>query len=598
MNPGFADAFAALHFLRPLWLLGLLALPPLALWWRARQRRRSVWRDAVDAHLLPHLLEAGSGARGHGGLWLGMLAYALAIAALAGPSWRMTAQPLQQGEAPLVIALDLSTAMLANDLPPSRLLQARARIATLLREREGGQVGLVAFADDAFTVAPLTDDTANVALFLDALSPDVMPVDGSEPARAIGLSVQLLRQAGFEHGDILLLTDHADAAARTAASGAADGGYRVSVLGLGDADGAAYRRSDGSIARARLDAGSLRALAAAGRGEYRAIEAGALGAGDLEALGMLAARGAGRDAGRGRALVPQDGGYWLLPVLMLLALPAFRRGSAFAAVLLCLCLPWVPMQAQAQAKVQANVQEGSLWRRGDQVAHARSVEGESAYRNGAFADAARAWQALPGADAAYNRGNALAKSGRYEDAIAAYDEALRLQPGMADAIANRRAVEAALKRKPPPSPRDNSRGDRERKPEQGKPKPNAGDPGGTGEGEHADESATPSSPADTSRADARDSGNAAQPPQAAEEQRQRDADAAQRARMQRALEGDVQAHDGKQVQGDSERAESAADREQQRANEAWLRRVPDDPGGLLRAKFRLEHERRQQSDAN
>jgi len=581
--------FAALHFLRPLWLFGLLALPLLALWWRTQERRRSAWRDAVDPHLLPHLLASGSGVRGNGALWLGALAYALAIVALAGPSWRMTAQPLQQGEAPLVIVLDLSTATLANDLPPSRLLQARAKIAQLLRERAGGQVGLVVFADDAFAVAPLTGDAANVALFLDALSPDVMPVDGSDPARAIELSAQLLKQAGFERGDILLLTDHAGASARTAAAQAADSGYRVSALGLGDADGAAYRKSDGSIARARLDAGSLRALVAAGGGEYRAIKAGALGAGDLEAIGVLAARGAGADVARGgKALVPQDGGYWLLPALMLLALFAFSRGSAFAAVLLCLCLPWAPARAQ----------EGGLWRRADQAAHARSVEAESAYRKGAFAEATREWQGLPGADAAYNRGNALAKAGRYEDAIVAYDEALRLQPGMADALANKRAVEAALKRKPPPPPHDNSRGDQKQKTDEGKPKPNAGDPGSTGEGENADESDSPTSPADTSRADARDPGKAAQPPQAADEQRQRDADAAQRKQMQRALEGDVQAQEGKEVEGKPERAENAADREQQRANEAWLRRVPDDPGGLLRAKFRLEHERRQQSGEN
>lgn len=582
---------AALHFLRPWWLLGLLGLPLLALWWRTQERRRSAWRDAVDPHLLPHLLAGGDGVRGNGALWLGMLAYALAVVALAGPSWRMTAQPLQHGEAPLVIALDLSTATLANDVPPSRLLQARAKIAQLLRERAGGQVGLVVFAGDAFTVAPLTDDAANVALFLDALSPDIMPVDGSEPARAIELSAQLLQQAGFERGDILLLTDHADAAARSAAARAAASGYRVSALGLGDAEGAAYRGSDGSIRRARLDAGSLRALAAAGNGEYRPIEAGAPGAGDPEALGVLAARGGAGDA-HGKALVAQDGGYWLLPVLMLLALFAFRRGSAFAAVLLCLCLPWTPVHAQ----------EGSLWRRPDQTAHARSVEAESAYREGAYDQALRGWRGLPGADAAYNRGNALAKSGRYEDAIAAYDEALRLQPDMVDALANKRAVEAALKRKPPPSPRDNSRGDQKQKPDQGKPKPDSGEGGDAGEGEDADKSESPSSPADTSRADARDpdrdAGKTAQPPQAADQQRQRDADAAQRAQMQRALEGNAQAQEGKEVEGKPDHAESAADREQRQANEAWLRRVPDDPGGLLRAKFRLEHERRQQSGEN
>lgn len=577
----------ALQFLRPAWLLALLVLPLLALWWRRRRQRRSIWRQSVDPHLLPHLLDSGGGARGSGGPWLGLLAGALAICALAGPSWRSVEQPLQPGAAPLVIALDLSSAALATDLPPSRLLQARARIAALLRERRGGQAGLVVFADDAFTVAPLTSDTANVALFLDALAPDVMPVDGHRPAHAIDRSIELLRRAGFDRGDILLLTDGADAVARSAAARAAAAGYRVSALGLGSAAGAAYRKADGSIAHARLDAGSLRALAAAGGGAYGDWTAGTR---DLAALDVRDAPPGGSAAARGgTALVPQDGGYWLLPALMLLALLAFRRGGAFALVLL-VCLPWPPAQAQ----------EGGWWRRADQAAHARSAQAEAAYRRAEFARAAEAWKALPGADAAYNRGNALAKAGRYEDAIAAYDQALRLQPGMADAIANKQAVQAALKHRPPPSPRDDSRGDQTTSPDSGQPRPGAGDPGGQGETGENGPLGEPTLPSpDTSRPDARKPAAGEPPsPPAGDEARQRDADAAQRAQMQRALEGKAQAGNEETVERAPERAESAAERERRQAGDAWLRRVPDDPGGLLRARFRLEHERRQRSGAD
>ena len=180
MATGFASALSDFHFLRPLWLWALLVLPLLAWSWRSRRRRDSAWRDVVDPHLLAHLLDMRSGRKGMAAsLLLALCAVALAVLALAGPTWRKVDQPLLQGQAPLVIALDLSSAVLANDLPPSRLLQARAKIDALLRQRAGGQVGLVAYADDAFTVAPLTDDAANVALFLDALAPDVMPVDGS-----------------------------------------------------------------------------------------------------------------------------------------------------------------------------------------------------------------------------------------------------------------------------------------------------------------------------------------------------------------------------------------------------------------------------------
>ena len=421
MNPDSIAAvysgLAAPHFLRPQWLLALLALPLLAVWWWRRHIRSSAWRDAVDPHLLPHLLESRPGTQGRLAWWTGMVAFALAVCALAGPSWQRVEQPLWQSRAPLVIALDLSGTMLATDLPPSRLAQARAKLATLLRDRAGGQVGLIAFADDAYTVAPLTDDAGNVALFLDALAPDIMPLygrssDGSRADRAIERSARLLRQAGFDRGDILLLGDHADAGARDAAVAAARAGYRVSVLGLGTSAGAAYRDGAGGIAQARLDAVSLRALAQAGGGEYATLTAGD---GDLAALGVLDPRQAGTVATQGqKTWLWHDQGYWLLLPLLLLAVFAFRRGGALAALLPCLLLlPWQPARA-------AGV---DWWQRADQQAHQQLEQGAQAYRGEDFAAAEKQWQGLPGADAAYNRGNALAKQGRYADAIAAYDEA-------------------------------------------------------------------------------------------------------------------------------------------------------------------------------
>ena len=226
--------WTALHFLRPHWLWALLALPALWALWRLRQRRENVWHSVVDAHLLPHLLEQG-GKAVRGAVWMGALGYAVAVFALAGPSWRQGEQPLFQSRAPLVIALDLSSAIAASDLPPSRLLQVRAKLATLLRERAGGQVALVAYAGEAFTVAPLTDDAGNVALFLDALEPDVMPVDGQDAGKAIGWSVRLLQQAGFERGEILVISDRADGAGHLAAADALRQGFRVSALGVGTA---------------------------------------------------------------------------------------------------------------------------------------------------------------------------------------------------------------------------------------------------------------------------------------------------------------------------------------------------------------------------
>ena len=569
-----------LQFLRPWWLLALFALPLLAWAWRARQRQRSAWRDVVDPHLLPHLLEDGGG-RGARAPWLALVALALAILALAGPSWRQREQPLWQTRAPLVVAIDLSGSVLANDLPPSRLLQARAKVAELLKQRAGGQVGLVAYASDAYTVAPLTDDTANVALFLDALAPDVMPefgsaADSGNAANAIAQSQRLLEQAGFSAGDILLLTNAADGEAKAEAANAARAGYRVSVLGLGTATGAAWRRGDGSISHSALDAASLRALASAGDGRYATL---GTGDGDLRALGVLDPQRAGAMAAQGeKAAIGIDEGYWLLPPLLLLALLLFRRGGAFAALFaVAFLLPALPAQAA----------DGTLWKRADQQEHARMQRGAEAYHKGDFAGAAQTYAGMSGAEGQYNYGNALAKQGEYEQAIAAYDRALRRQPGMADAVANRKAVEDAMKRKPPQGGKQQQQQNQNQKPGQ------QGQPNQDGQGK-------PQSQQDPQKQRNQQQGqqpttNKQQPePQQAQKpgdaEAQQRADAAQRQQMQQALQRKGQA--GQPDSPTRERPETEAERERRIASEAWLRRVPDDPGGLLRAKFRLEYERR------
>jgi Ca-activated chloride channel family protein len=608
---------ASPHWLRPQWLWCLLALPGLAWWWRRRQHMRSVWRAHVDPHLLPRLLDDAGGRRAAGG-WLALLGGMLAICALAGPAWEKTPQALWQTRTPLMIALDLSSASLAPDLPPSRLLQARGKIARLLATRAGGQVGLVAFADDAYTVAPLTEDAANVALFLDALSPDVMPVDGSRADRAIERSARLLQQAGFERGDILLLTDHADDAARTAASAAHRDGYRISALGLGTPSGAAYRDAGGRIGQAHLDAESLRALSAAGGGAYAAL---APGDGDLAALGVLDPQRADADAGvhTGAALW-HDQGYWLLLPLLVLALFAFRRGGVLAMLLLLAWLPWQPAQA---APID-------WWQRPDQRAHAQFERGTQAYRQRDYAAAAGRWKVLPGADAAYNLGNALAEQGDYDAAIAAYDRALRLRPHMADALTNRARVLQAKQRRQPSQP-----GQTPDQPSSGQPQPGqsrssskaqqGSKPGAQNDAQHGSGTRSPSQaqpPQDgrsqsperspvsrsqttpsTPRSEA-PSGEAGQatPETPADAKAQQQADAAQRQRMQRALRETSAEHPGQEQAGKDKQpgttqtsgaSETPQQRERRIANEAWLRRVPDDPGGLLRAKFRLEYERRQ-----
>ncbi|MFA4137884.1 VWA domain-containing protein [Xanthomonas perforans] len=589
----------SLHLLRPTLLWALLAIVPAAALWHWRRRDADVWRQSVDAHLLPKLLVSG-GRRGWLGFVLAALTYALAVLAMSGPSWRQTEHPVFQSSMPLVVVLDLSSSANATDLPPSRLLQARAKLATLLRKRAGGEVALLVYAGESFTVAPLTEDSANVALFLDALSPSVMPVDGKRADRAIDAAAQLLQQAGFKQGEILLVSDSADRSAESSARVARSRGFSVSALGVGGERGAAYRTASGEIAQAKLDEGSLRTLAAQGGGRYARI---APDDADLRALGVLdpsqqplADETAESDGGKSWL----DEGYWLVLPVMLLSLLAFRR-RAVVAVLAMVCV--LPLAQPAHAA------DGTLWQRADQVQQQRLDAGVQAYRKGDFAAAQKAFEAVPTDEGLYNLGNALARQGQYDAAIAAYDRALKQHPNQQDAIANRAAVDAARKRQQQTN-KDGKGQSKDLKPsgQDGKGQQQAGQnqqdkqSGQDGQNQH-DSKNQPSEgqpPQDGRPQDAQaKNGQGEQrkqdtPPQSADAKAQQQADEAQRRKMQQAMAqaGNKQA-DASGKQEAAVAGETPEQREQRQAVDAWLRRVPDDPGSLLRTKFRLGYERRQ-----
>jgi Ca-activated chloride channel family protein len=572
------SGFEALHFIRPAWLL-LLPLAVLLPWsWRRSRRPAGDWAQVCDPHLLRWLSvqqgeaavrSAWGRALGRTAPWLAGLALAVAIVALAGPSWHKLADASWSARDARVIALDLSRSMLAEDLRPNRLTRVRYRLADLLAETEEGQVGLVSFAGDAFVVSPLTNDMNTIANLLPALQPDIIPVAGSRADHALDLAADLLQRSGLSGGQLLLVTDSADSRVAAKARELRDRGILTSVLAVGTPKGAPIPSGGGfvndragNVVIARLERERLQAVAEAGGGRY--AELSSTSGPDGVWLDREHSEFARRDDALGERW--RDAGPWLVLLLLPLALAAFRRGLFFA----------LPLFLVGGLSLPGDATAGwwdDLWLTDDQqawralseedpaaaAALARNPElaGEAWYRSGEYINAQDAWlRGEVSADTHYNRGNALAHMGDYDGAIAAYNRALELQPGMEDAEHNREVVEQ-LKQEQERQQQEqeqNQQGD--------------GSEQQPGDGESQEEQQGEQQPSEDAEGESGE---------------QEEGDEGQ--------EGDQQ--EGAEPQGDpaGEFAEAWSEEDAQ-AMEQWLRRIPDDPGGLLRRKFRNEYLRR------
>jgi Ca-activated chloride channel family protein len=592
------------HFLRPLWLLALAGLP--LLFWLAARPARDLgdWRRVLDPELLPHLvLDPGRERRRRSGPWLAAL-WVVACVALAGPAWERIQDPVVEPQQARVLILSLSDSMLAADLAPNRLQRARMKLADLIAASRGWQLGLLVYAGDAFTVAPLTDDPRTLLAQVDALHPDLMPVQGSRLDLALQRAANLLRDAGFAGGDLVVLADDADSRAVAVAAGLAREGMRTSLLGFGTvagapiplAEGGFRRDAGGNLMLPRLDPARLHAVAQAGRGRYLEVRP------DRSDVDLLAAPPAVRlGQGEGERVGERylDRGPWLALLLLPLALIAWRRG-ALAGLALLLALP-LPADAYDLA---------DLWQRREQRAHAALLAGEharaaewssdparrgaAAYRDGAFETAIEAFRDAPGASGRYNLGNALAMAGRFEEAIAAYREALAIDPGLEDAQANLDAIREWLERQPPqgadgsgegaPGEGDDGRRD-------GAGDATSGREAGAGSGAEAQPEQAEEHAPRPGDADGQPEDETLPPAEAQPATDGPDVAAAARALAQE-LEAALADAEGPAGSEAIDAAEREAE-EQRQMVEQWLRRVPDDPGALLRRKFAVEHRRRQ-----
>jgi len=589
------NAWQVFHFLRPWWFLGLAPVALIVGFYSWHKHHAGNWATIINPELLPFLMQGKAPSDGlsiKSLITTLTLAWIICITSLAGPTWEQLPQPVHRQDSALIIVFDLSPSMLAADLAPSRLVRGRYKLIDILKRRTEGVSGLVVYGGDAHTVSPLTEDSNTIVSLVPVLHPGLLPQYGSNVEDAIQVAVNLATSGGYQQADILLISDGVDPSAISEITSIIKdkGEYRLSILGVGTENGAPIPLGSGGFVKdtrsgnviiPKLNISDLRRLASANNGNYQTISNDDRDIDNL--LGAMESLFGDSTQQTDRSFdLWDDQGYLLTLLLIPILLLTFRKGAVVVLLL-------APLLFQSNSVEALEWQD--LWATGDQqgaealeldnAERAKSLfthpqwRGSAAYRAADYETAAEAFFTDETANGLYNSGNALAKSGDFDIAIEAYERALELEPALEDAIFNRDLLEK-LKQEQEQEQEEQSQEQQDQ------------------------ESSEQQQEQDSEQSDKNGDPSDEQPPE--QESEQQDESATPEEESEEESEKKEQQESEKKQNESEQQAErqtselemSEEEKQEQREIDAMLRRIPDDPGGLLRAKFRYESQQRKQ----
>ncbi|MBT82311.1 MAG: hypothetical protein CL587_18215 [Alteromonadaceae bacterium] len=635
------------HFLRPEWFAALLPLCLLILLIRQYRRSQSGWQSVIPSHLYKHLIAGKAVAGKQAPLSLLALCWFICVVALAGPVWERLPQPVFQVQEGHVVVIDMSLSMRATDVSPDRLTRAKYKAIDLINSIDEGETGLVAYAGDAFTISPLTADAGNLVALLPGLSPEIMPVAGSDPYRGIQEAADLLQNAGYQQGNIYWLTDGITLPqAQDLRSLISELPYTVNILGVGTEEGAPIRQLDGQLLKdqrgqiviPKLRGQQLQNLAGASGGVYSKLSAGDSDIKRLTGRNLLH-----NNAEETGEQTSQDGDQWaeLGPWLLLLILPfaayAFRRGVVLTVLLIPL-LAATPQPVFAQTGVpvkdgkpeaetpvtpwyetpflNADQQGAKEYDAGNfdtaaDIFKSAEWQGAAAYESGNYEQALDAFSRSDSTDAVYNQGNALAQLGKLDDAIARYDEVLKRDPEHADAKANKALLEQMKqKQEKQQQEQQNQQNQQQNQDQQDQngdnQQPQDGQQGQNDENTGSDEQQQKDQ--SQSSGDQQQQGGEGEDQQSenrneesqspGQEQQNEQADGQEEENEDSESQSPAKAEEGDQQQQQNQSAQAQTgeltdeEKEKMQRLDNLMKKIPDDPAFLLKRKMQLEAQQR------
>ena len=236
-----------------------------------------------DSRLIKELMHSFSKRRTQIKNILTILIFILLIIGIANPQVGTKMEEVKREGVDLMIAIDLSNSMMAEDIKPNRLERAKLAISRLIDKLEGDRIGLIVFAGEAYVQLPITTDYSAAKLFLSTVSTNIVPTQGTEIAKAIDLSIQSFDMENAQNKAVIIITDGEshDEKAIESSEKANELGIFVHTLGMGLSKGGPipiynkygnrtdYRKDrDGNTIISKLNEQLLQQIASAGKGTY------------------------------------------------------------------------------------------------------------------------------------------------------------------------------------------------------------------------------------------------------------------------------------------------------------------------------------------
>lgn len=623
-----SDVITNFHFLRPLWLLAALPIALIFMGMLAQYKRNTQWTSLIDERLLPYLLD-GQFSKTQKTPVYGLLAlWLLGTIALAGPTWQQKPQPVQKNVSSMVVLWDMSPSMYAQDIKPSRLVRSRLKLRDLLDQRKEGLTALIAYSGEAHVVTPLTDDTRTIKSLLPGIDPSVMPSKGSNPESALDLAIELLAETGITRGDIVFATDGiAPDALVTLSDSIRQTSHRVSVWGIGTAQGAPIPLPSGGFAKSRrgeivvakVDDEQLSDAAVSMKGVYIPFTTDDSDIKSLLHFGLGQTEKETKADGSARVFDQWlEQGHWLVILILPFAALAFRRGWMICLLPVFMYTPkssalgWQDLWQTKDQQAQQLLQQGQAQAASETFKNP-DWKAIADYKTGNFETAGEQFSQGTDAKANYNYGNALTHQGKYDDAIAAYNKALELNPSFKNAEDNRTIAEQLKKMAEQQQDGDGDEqqdGENQDQQEQSKDQQqNANNDQQKDQQSDSDKQQNNDQQQSDSEQDSEQTEDEPKDQQQQDQQNNENIDEQQKQALDQQYDQKPEEQETQQAQQQKEQQENQEakeeqqqvlasqqmteeEKEQQQALQQWLRKVPDDPSGLLRNKFKYEYQKR------